>query len=516
MQSKILKKYSDNNPEKFNKSFILGKTDDDILEEITIIFKSLEILDEVKIVDVSLNRNEEELGPIKQQGHYYKSPLESRLLKIHYKVKIEGKESLIEKDMFLPKLLNNGFYMNEGVRFFPIYQIVDNVSYSTNNGVSLKSLMLPITVILQDNTNISPEFGKDIVEKIPNYIALIFSKKISPLLYFMTGYALSSLETAGINPFENLDKFQEYTDDNMLTKFKEFFDVDIKFARTNLELVEADRTVFTLSDKNKVGLSFSLPDNVVNTEKGKIIIGMIMNIRAKEKKNKTVLTYDEFICPWNWIDVMIDVSGFSKSPDPFKRYEKVKAVFSSLSRIIDEKSRKTLTIPKKDKEDFFTILRYLIINFTTLFNLDSQDLNNKRVRLYEYILFPLRVYFSQHINRIVNLQSNRDAGAVEKIFTSLTPMYLLKSLITSQLLRTYNATNDFNLFSTYLKGTFKGPQALGKSITMEHRDLHPSYVGKIGLVAASPGDPGTSFTFSPFVKTYNDYFDVNAADKATD
>ena len=104
--------------------------------------------------------------------------------------------------------------------------------------------------------------------------------------------------------------------------------------------------------------------------------------------------------------------------------------------------------------------------------------------------------------------------SIEKIFNSLTPMFLMKNLITSQLLRTYNSTNDFNLFSAYLKGTFKGPQALGKGVSFEQRDLNPSYVGRIGLVAASPGDPGVSFTFSPFVTVYDGYFDPEAAKKA--
>lgn len=154
-----------------------------------------------------------------------------------------------------------------------------------------------------------------------------------------------------------------------------------------------------------------------------------------------------------------------------------------------------------------------MLNFDSLFNADSQNLHNKRVRLYEYILYPLRVYFGQHINRIINMQINRTSESISKIFTSLTPMFLMKNLVTSQLLRTYNSTNDYDLFSAYLKGTFKGPQALGKGVSLEQRDINPSYVGRIGLAAASPGDPGVTFTFSPFVKTYDGYFDKDALEK---
>ena len=114
----------------------------------------------------------------------------------------------------------------------------------------------------------------------------------------------------------------------------------------------------------------------------------------------------------------------------------------------------------------------------------------------------------------MNLQTGPSLEDVMKIFSSLTPMFLLKALISSKFLRTYNSVNDYNLFSAYLKGTFKGPQALGKGVSFDQRDIHPSYVGRIDLVAASPGDPGVSFTLTPFVHVYDGYFDRDEADKA--
>jgi len=515
MYTKLLKKFADANPEKFNKEFILSKNDDNILSEITSIFKSLEIIDEVEILDVSINTKEDTYGPIKQQGHYYKSLLESRLSKIHYKVKIKGDtDMIVEKDMFLPKMLNNCFYINEGVRFYPIWQIVDNLSYSTNNGVSLKSLMMPITLIQNDPIDYGPEFGKTVVEKIPNYYALIFSKKVSPLYYIMMEYALKSLEKAGISPFEDLSKYQEYQDPTLIDSFNSYMGLDLKFDDDPTKLIEDGRTVFKLSEKKETGLSFSMKDEDINTTKGLVCLGLLLSTRCKERKNKFIFTKDDFITPWFWLDSLIEASGFSKSTDPFKRLEKIKGVYISLQRIIDDQTRSTLPIAASDKENIFTVLHYLLMNFDRLFAQNPQDLHTKRIRLYEYILYPLRVYFAQHINRIVNQQTAKDIKSIEKIFTSLTPMFLIKNLITSQLLRTYNSTNDFNLFSAYLKGTFKGPQALGKGVAFEQRDLDPSYVGRIGLVAASPGDPGVSFTFTPFVRVYDGYFDRNEADKA--
>ena len=504
----LIKGFSDENKERFNSRFIMSRSDDSIQTEITNIFKSLEVINEIHIKGVIINSHEEEYGPIKQQGHYYKSPMESRLLKIHYSVAIDGLDHAIEKDMFLPKMLDSCFYVNDGVRFYPIWQVVDNLSYKTNNGVSLKSLLMPVTIIRNDPFNYAPEFSKGVVTGIPDQTVLLFSKKVSPIFYFMMNWSLASLKAAGVSPFEDLAKFQEYQDPTLIDKFREFIGVDIRIDDDPLKLAEDGRTVFVIRERKDEGLAFSVPTADLETERGKAVVGMMLAIRGKDKKHRLAITKDQFITPWFWLDQLIEASGFSRSADQFKRLEKIQGVYLSLMRIIDGETRRMLPIPSKDKQDIFTILRYLIFNFNELFAQNPQDLHNKRVRLYEYILYPLRVYFSQHINRLINQQSTRDVKSVEKVFTSLTPMFLIKSLITSQLLRTYNSANEFNLFSAYLKGTFKGPQALGKGVSFDQRDLDPSYVGRIGLVAASPGDPGVSFTFSPFLEIYGDgYFD---------
>ena len=108
MYKKLLKKFSDANPERFNKDFILSRTDETALPEITDIFKSLEVIDGLKIESITMNTKEETFGPILENDGCYKSPLDSRLTKIHYKVSFNEKD-LVEKDMYLPKMLNNCF-----------------------------------------------------------------------------------------------------------------------------------------------------------------------------------------------------------------------------------------------------------------------------------------------------------------------------------------------------------------------------------------------------------------------
>lgn len=512
MYKKLLKKFSDANPERFNKEFILSRSDDSVLPEITDIFKSLEVIDGLNVESVTMNTKEETFGPIMESDGCYKSPMDSRLTKIHYVVSYNDLK--IEKDMFLPKMLNHCFYINEGVRFYPIWQVVDNFSYPTNNGVSAKSILMPVTIIGLDSFSYTPEFGKCAVDKIPNYIVLNFSKRVSPLYYVMMKNALQILEENNLNPYTDMEKFKTFKTDKMFEIFNTFYKVDIKFDDDPLNLVEEGRTVFTLKEKKNKGLSFSIKDDQIETTEGKIVLGALLSTLDKERKSRIVFTCDEFKTPWFWLDAILNAAEFSRSADIYKRYEKIKAVNVSMDRIIDAKTRSVLPIPSDARKDVLSIIYYVMYNFKELYNADPHDLHKKRIRLYEYIFYPLRVYFASHINRIMNLQTAIDNVAVEKIFSSLTPMFLIKSLVTSKLLRTYNSVNDYNLFAAYLKGTFKGPQALGKGVSFGQRNIHQSYAGRIDLVAASPGDPGVTFTLSPFVKIYDGYFDRDEADKA--
>ena len=144
-------------------------------------------------------------------------------------------------------------------------------------------------------------------------------------------------------------------------------------------------------------------------------------------------------------------------------------------------------------------------NFNELLNADSQDLDSKRIRLYEYQFYPLRKLFSDSIYRVLN-SPTRSKAVLERIFSNLNPMYIIKQTVTNELLRYYNSTNEMNLFSALLKVTFRGPQSLSKTVTMAQRDLHPSYAGRISLIASSASDPGLSSTLVPFVETDNFYF----------
>lgn len=416
-------------------------------------------------------------------------------------------ESFIhEGDLFINKLVDDCFYINEGVRYFLIYQIVDNATYGTGEGVSLKSLLMPITMKREEYTTTSEITGE--AYDFYTYDVLLFSKALNPILYLFTKDAYNSLVSLNLNTEEDIyDSWVTHRDVSLIEKFNTFFDVDFKFSPSLSELSkDDDRVIFKLSaerakDENSCFVSVKKSD--LEVERIRTVIGSLLNIKNTLKKKRIGFSYDQLISPWFWVDTVSEF--FTKNNDYLKKFYKIKTMLLSLNRLIDETTRSTLNLESRDKENTLTILRYMMENFDELVHADSQNLDQKRLRLFEYQLYPLRQYFSNQIYRVLN-SPTRSKAVLDRIFSNLNPLFIIKGTVTSELLRYYNSTNDMNLFSAFLKYTFRGPQSLNKVVSMEQRDLHPSYTGRLSLIASSASDPGLSGSLTPFVEVYDYYF----------
>ena len=209
----------------------------------------------------------------------------------------------------------------------------------------------------------------------------------------------------------------------------------------------------------------------------------------------------------NDIDYWLRKLGGFFVKNPSNKKSKAESIIISLERLVDDSTKKILRINDKDKEDTYTIVRWMLRYFDDLYHMDNMDLANKRIRLYEYQLYPLRYYLAKHIFRVLN-SSTKTINILKRILSGIgtSPMFLVRNMVNNELLRYYNSSNDINLFGSCLRYTFRGPQSISKTVAVEQRDVHPSYVGRKSLVASSAGDPGTSGTLTPFVKEYNYYF----------
>lgn len=504
----FLARYMDELPEKFNDDFILSRDDNEILEKVRDIFMDLEIIPQIHInrEEIQLQTDESEFGPIKQQGRYYKPVAPSRLNRIHYKVTIDGIDHPIERDLYINKMLDKSFYINEGIRYYLIWQIVDASSYGFGTGISFSAMTMPITMVANNRIDYSAEFEDITFKNLPVFDFAVFKRVVSPLIYIMSRYALQSIRSK-YEKIDDVNEFMSYQDPGIIDYFNDYFGVNLKFSDNPDELVEDGRVIFAVKNNKETGVYYSIPREDLNTDAGRTILSLFAFCRyprKKENKKNIVFKYDDLTNMWFWLDTL--VSAFVQTQDIFRKYEKVKAIFISLGRMIDEPTRKILRLEDKWKQDVFTIMKYAMYNFDELASANGQDLGSKRVRLYEYLLFPLRAYFGTKINAIFN-EPTTNIQNIEKIFTGLMPMFLIKECITSELLHYFNSTNEFNLYGVLLRYTFHGPQGYGSSVSIDQRSLHPSYTGRLSLIGSNAGDPGTSGTFVPFLKLYeNGYF----------
>lgn len=508
----LISKYGEENPERFNDEFLTSRKRQDIISAVTEIFKSFEIIDEIKLESVTLETDEASFGPIKIQREYFKPILPSRIERIRYRFKItptDTDESFIkEGDLYLPKLVDDYYYINEGVRYFLIHQIVDNATYSNKDSVSLKSLFMPLTVN-NGTLKVTPRYSETELE-LPYYRILLFKKCLSPFFYIILGKCLDLLETMPVsNPDNIIIERMNYRSNEIITYINDFFHTDLIFDDDVTKLETEGRMIFQSQGIDANGVYFSISKDIFESSVlAQFLVATLCELRTDyyklDKNKRYAITYDNLTSPWFWVERISEF--FNKTAEPTKRYEKAQAIRLSLERLIDESTKKILRFSEDDKKDSISVIRYILKNFEALNKEDNCNLDTKRVRILEYLLYPLRAYASNQIYRILN-SPNRNRAVLTKLFTGLNPMYLIKNIVQNELLRYYNASNDaMTLYSAATKYSMKGPQALSSFVHTEQRDVHPSYTGRLSLVASNAATPGLSGTIVPFVELYDDFF----------
>jgi hypothetical protein len=194
---------------------------------------------------------------------------------------------------------------------------------------------------------------------------------------------------------------------------------------------------------------------------------------------------------------------------PTSKLEKADKAIMSLERILDERTKKNLReLPDDGKQSTFDVVRYMAWNYEELHQLDSLNIYTRRLRLYEYLIFPLLIKWSEITVRILNSR-NIDMKRLETVFSNIGAMFLVKRLITNELLRYSNITNTLNLFNVALKWSARGAQSLGANggnVLVKYRSIHESFLGNLSLNASSSGDPGLSGTIVPFCTNVKDMF----------
>lgn len=467
--------------------------------------KSLEVLDNIKIVGYEYTEKESEIDinkyifkrekkKRKKDRYDYKFIHDTRVGKLTIFVEVSIKETNketgetymhkypIKKVILIPLKDENGEFYIKGKHYYMIYQIVEKSTYTSNSSVVLKSLMpvsvkRNITEVDEVTDNLTDEElsaigidckdSEDNFYSLPVYYIFVLRKEIPVMLFYLSkgiDYALDFLGMNGIITF--VPKLPEKKKD-----YKKYI-------------------YFQISKKCYLCCIRSLFNEYTYVRS---VVGGLLNVTS----NRT--TIESLHDPKVWI---------KKIAVP-NNYEKGKDILKFFNRLCDETTKKILKVHPYHRHNIYTILRWMMMQFNELRMKDNLDLSTKRLRDNEYIASLLTYELSRRLNRILSFGDKATIDNYRELF-KFPGDILIQKMHSSGVLRFNDNVNDMSFFSKF-KYTNKGPHALGSknqnNISIQYRGIHPSHLSQIDIFVCGNSDPGTSGMLSPFSNLESFYFD---------
>lgn len=477
LQSKFYSEYQASNPEKFNDEFLKLRENEDIEKYVDDFAFALNGVEGIEYKGCQVISDPTKF-PKKELATVEKSNL--LLVKIHFNLKLDDQEKDIVIDVMFPKLQDNFYFHLNGSDYVAIWQIVDRATYSTSQTLSLKSLLMPIVLKIDLFTSVKSVCDKSLNGR--NFVLNMFKKKQSVLRYFLSvieideilEYLIPQCDSSSNFFFASPDNIDEYKPDGFTCEKPVVFNI------------------------NK-HVSFVISEDLFEIiSESKYMSSMIVSmINAFDSRVKLEDVYDTTF----WVKKL----GALFTNNASKKEEKAQSIIRSLLRTFDENTKRNLNfLDDMHREDIFSVLRWMMMYCDELHASDNMSLENKRLRLYEYIINPLLMRFSEKTYHLVNTRKVT-FEKLEKAFSNIPPNFVIKRLVKGQLLRYCNAVNTIDLFNAGTKFSMRGPQSIASSakttVAMHFRGLHPSYVGRLELSSSSSSDPGLTGTITPFIKT---------------
>ena len=498
---KYIKNYRPPFEDRLNKSLMNKEGDEPLVEFVKDTFKSLEVLKNIKILGFEYNKRESTIDinkyifkrnkkKKKKDRHPIKYVADTRnnLLTaiVHILVEEEDpktkekilREKTVKKDILIPFQDEDGYYYIKGRKYYIIYQLVDKSTYNSTATVTLKSLM-PIAVkrtkYESNDLNIAWEKtkrGKVEVKDskgnkyvLPVYSVFVFRKEIPIILFYMANgleWAMNYLYA------DNIIHFKSSLEDADIEK-------NLYFQISSKCYIEVNREVF-------------IAHKYIQS-----IVGALLHVTTNRITIENL--YDKEI----WIKKLSKNNTLDKGLDTL--------VF--FNRLMDETTKKVLKLSRFNKKDVYSILRWIMMEYTELRMKDNLCLDNKRLRANEYIASLLTREFSKRLNRLISL--GKRATLIEYLdVLRFGGDIIIQHMHKSGILRFEDTVNDMTFFSRF-RYTTKGPNSLGgknsNNISIRYRGIHPSYLGKIDLLTCGNSDPGTSGILTPFSTVEGLYFD---------
>ena len=403
------------------------------------------------------------------------------LLIVHYEIAINNdKHEVDTADVYIevPRVVKKFYFYLKGNYYSSMYQIVDASTYNneTSKGkkkatITLKTNFQPIRITRYEMSGIDTDGA---MHDIVNFGCFAFKKTVSAIVYFFAKFGfVNTLARLGL---ENLVFVgNRNTSDEYWCSFQP----------------EKGNNIFVTVNRMALDQS-QLMQHVVYT--------ILTSIESATTANDVYT--NEF-----WVTRL--GAGFVTT----KKLEKGYSVLKSIESILDINIQEQLHLPWKYKKDIYSIILWMLADFTLLKNKDNMNVRNKKIRCGEYIAAMYATKLSSGIYRISNQGRKVTISSVKKAIY-IKPDWLISEITKSQLVTFRNIVNDMDAFLP-LKFTYKGISGVGnstgtngsKSVPIQFRLLDISSLGILDPDASSPSDPGVTGSLIPFLRiSDNGYF----------
>lgn len=433
--------YQASNPEKFDEHIVHARREEErsLKSFFEDFFNSIKHKG-LKFIGCEVITDESKFGDIVQSTTKSIESQDTRMNLICSKFEVQANENepleVVEFNIFFPKLIDDFYFKLAGNKYYAVYQLTDRNFYYAKKGLYLKTLLMPL--------GLHPKMATLNTEKGNHYSFIDFG-----LDYFKSNS--SSTKT----PPKNI--FLHY-----FIKFGVYDTIKYFFSEGDFHPVTVLKEDMNDALNNKP-LSWYLENenyDVILLNKGIYLAFYNKNYRQP------------------YIDIVGTIAGalmelkrfeFIDNIDYWKRkiangvmgaVAKADRGILSLERILENRTKRNLVecfLPD-NKKDVYAILRWMMWNFYSLREIDSVDIYQRRIRLYEYLLFPLLKKTSKVSYRILNSRTV-DNKRIKTLFSNTNPYYVIHMTLINNLIRYSNSSSNLTLFSS-LKWSAKGSQTI--------------------------------------------------------
>lgn len=379
--------------------------------------------------------------------------------------------------IWIPMLYDNSHFYIRGNKYSCPLQIIDSITFTKKNLLVLKTITRAIKFEREKATLTDIDGNKYSTSRIMCYL----TKKSVPVLlpYFACFGFYKTLKYFGVENYISI-----YSDTDESKK----------------DYRPADKYLF------KFGSCFMGVD-IKAFKENAVLRQFVATALATQKRT---MDRDYINNPVRWTSLL------GESISPQKTLEKGISLLKTFNNTLDYHTRDIINelIPGSERNNIFAVTRWIFVDYATLTSKDD-GLQNKRLRLAEYLISPLTKDFVSNVYRFVNtLDKLKTMEGLLDVF-KIKSTIILNSIIgkispkkTGLTIAKFSSeSNDDALVNALLTVTKTGPGSpseKSKRVSIQLRQFPLDYIGNINFIEGqSAGAPGMTHYLCPLSKNFD-------------